>query len=292
MNMRNAVFAICTSLTLLIVNLPVVGSHAAQLPAASSSSAPVIQAQPSTIGPGDVLLVRSKKAGSVVVMNKTYTLKKSGEQFIRFIPIPINAKPATYSVVSADKRAKATFTIQKKTFEKDVITVSKEMESMRQNTARIEADQKRINKARSQSSPDPFFNDKFQLPLQGRLSTPYGYQRIVNGKPSSRHLAIDIANKEGTPIGASQNGKVVLAEYLYLTGYTVMIDHGLNVFSSYGHMSKLDVKAGQMVKKGQIVGKVGTTGFSTGPHLHYAMLINNTFINPNPFFQASPFEWK
>jgi len=71
-----------------------------------------------------------------------------------------------------------------------------------------------------------------------------------------------------------------------------MIDHGISLFSSYGHMSKLDVKAGQIVKKGQLIGRVGSTGFSTGPHLHYAMLIGNTFINPNPFFTASPYQWK
>lgn len=290
MKMRKAVFAICTSVALLSTSLPDAVTQAAQTAAVAVPTA--ILVQPAAIGPGDVLLVRSRQAKSVVVMNKTYTLRKSGEEYIRFIPIPIDAKPATYSVTSADKKAKAAFTILKKTFEKDVITVSKQMESMRQNTKRIEADQKRINKARSQSSPVPYFTDQFQMPAQGRLSTPYGYQRIVNGQPSSRHLAIDIANKEGTPVAASQNGKVVLAEYLYLTGYTVMIDHGLNVFSSYGHMSRLDVKAGQMVKKGQVIGKVGTTGFSTGPHLHYAMLIGNTFINPNPFFQRSPFEWK
>ncbi|RNB80270.1 M23 family metallopeptidase [Brevibacillus fluminis] len=291
--MRNAMFAFCTSLALAAGSLS--STNAAQLPAiapTATATAPAIHIQPSTIGPGDVLLVTGKQAGSVVVMNKTYSLQKSGDQFVRFIPIPIDAKPATYSIVTADKKAKAVFTIQKKAFAQDSITVSKQMEGMQQNTKRIEADQKRINKARSQSAAVPYFTDKFQMPVQGRLSTPYGYQRVVNGKISSRHLAIDIANKEGTPVAASQNGKVVLAEYLYLTGYTVMIDHGLNVFSSYGHMSKLDVKAGQIVKKGQVIGKVGTTGFSTGPHLHYAMLIGNTFINPNPFFQANPFDWK
>lgn len=288
MNMRKMMVSVCTSLVLAAASVPMVGIHAAGVTATVS----VLQVQPSTIGPGDVLLVRSKKPQTVVVLNKTYTLNKTGAEYARFIPIPIETKPAAYTVTSADKKAKTTFTITRKTFQKDVITVSSQMNSMRQNTKRIDADQKKINKARSQSSPTAYFTDKFQMPLQGRLTTPYGYQRVVNGQPANRHLAIDIANKEGTPIVASHNGKVVLAESLYLTGNTVMIDHGLNVFSSYAHMSKLDVKAGQMVKKGQVIGRVGTTGFSTGPHLHYAMLIGNTFINPNPFFQASPFEWK
>ncbi len=166
------------------------------------------------------------------------------------------------------------------------------MNNMRQNSARIAADQKKINQARSRSAKSPYFRDPFQWPAQGRLSTPYGYQRVVNGKPANRHSAIDIANKEGTPIVSSNHGKVVLADTLYLTGNTVIIDHGLNIFSIYAHMSKIDVKQGQQVKRGQLIGRIGTTGFSTGPHLHYGMLVGNTYVNPLPFFEASPFVWK
>ena len=132
----------------------------------------------------------------------------------------------------------------------------------------------------------------FKQPAEGKLTTPFGYQRVVNGVPANRHAAIDIANKTGTPIWASNHGKVVLADSLYLTGNTIIIDHGLNVFSIYAHMSKLEVKTGQEVKQGQVIGQMGTTGFSTGPHLHYGMLIGNTYVNPQPFFEESPFLWK
>jgi murein DD-endopeptidase MepM/ murein hydrolase activator NlpD len=251
-----------------------------------------LQVQPSRTYPGDVIFVRSKQARSVTLFGQTYHLQPVSGEYVRFIPVPISMKPAVYTVQSADRTKKALLTVAPKKFAVDSITVSKEMNSMRQNTARIAADQKKINLARSQSANTAYFTDKFQMPAVGRLTTPYGYQRIVNGQPASRHLAIDIANKQGTPVVASNNGKVVLAESLYLTGNTIMMDHGLNLFSSYGHLSKIEVKAGQFVKKGQIIGRVGSTGFSTGPHLHYAMLIGNTFINPNPFFEASPYLWK
>lgn len=253
---------------------------------------PVLQVQPAKTYPGDVLLVRSKQAGAVTLFGNTYNLRASSGEYVRFIPVPIGTKGAVYTLQTTDKKAKAQVLVAAKTFSTDSLTVSKQMESMRQNTARINADQVKINKARSVSAANPYFASAFQMPAAGRISTPYGYQRIVNGKPSNRHLAIDIANKQGTPVYASNNGKVVLAESLYLTGNTIIIDHGVNLFSSYGHLFKLDVKPGQLVKKGQQIGLVGTTGFSTGPHLHYAMLVGNTFINPNPFFSASPYDWK
>jgi len=251
-----------------------------------------IAVSPAVTYPGDVIFVRSKQSKSVTLFSQTYQLKPSQEEYVRFIPVPFNAKPGSYTVETADKRYSAPLEIQAKTFAIDSLTVSNQMNSMRQDTTRINADQKKIEAARSQSSPMPYFTKPFIQPTTGRLTTPFGYQRVVNGVPANRHAAIDIANKEGTPIMASNDGKVVLSESLYLTGNTIIIDHGLNVFSIYAHMSKLQSEVGQEVKQGQVIGLMGTTGFSTGPHLHYGMLIGNTYVNPQPFFDASPFLWK
>lgn len=247
---------------------------------------------PASTYPGDAVFVRSKEQQMVTLFSQTYRLQPSQGEYARFIPIPFNVKPGTYLVQSPDKRHSVPLTIVTKKFAVDSIVVSNQMNQMRQDTARINADQKKINAARSKSAAVPYFDGPFIQPAQGKLTTPFGYQRVVNGKPANRHSAIDIANKTGTPILASNNGKVVLADSLYLTGNTIIIDHGLNVFSIYAHMSKLEVKAGQEVKQGQVIGRMGTTGFSTGPHLHYGMLIGNTYVNPQPFFEASPFLWK
>ncbi|QRG70350.1 M23 family metallopeptidase [Brevibacillus choshinensis] len=253
---------------------------------------PPLAVMPGITYPGDVILVRSNRAQSVTLFPQTYRLQPSQGEYSRFIPIPFNAKPGAYQIQTADKKLTIPLTIKSKKFAVDVLTVSKQMEQMRQDTNRINADQKKINAARSKSAQVPYFTGPFKQPAVGTLTTPFGYQRVVNGVPANRHSAIDIANKTGTPIWASNNGKVVLADSLYLTGNTIIIDHGLNVFSIYAHMSKLEVKAGQEVKQGQVIGRMGTTGFSTGPHLHYGMLIGNTYVNPQPFFEASPFQWK
>lgn len=253
---------------------------------------PPLTVMPSTTFPGDVIFVRSNRAQSVTLFSQTYRLQPSQGEFARFIPIPFNAKSGTYQVQTTDKKLAIPLTINAKKFAVDVLTVSKQMNEMRQDNNRINADQKKINAARSRSAPVPYFTGPFTQPAVGTLTTPFGYQRVVNGVPANRHSAIDIANKTGTPIWASNNGKVVLADSLYLTGNTIIIDHGLQVFSIYAHMSKLEVKTGQEVTQGQVIGRMGTTGFSTGPHLHYGMLIGNTYVNPQPFFEASPFQWK
>ncbi|MED4582480.1 M23 family metallopeptidase [Brevibacillus choshinensis] len=253
---------------------------------------PPLTVMPSTTYPGDVIFVRSNQAQSVTLFSQTYRLQPSQGEYARFIPIPFQAKPGTYQVQTTDNKLAIPLTINAKKFAVDVLTVSKQMNEMRQDTNRINADQKKINAARSRSAQVAYFTGPFTQPAVGTLTTPFGYQRVVNGVPANRHSAIDIANKPGTPIWASNNGKVVLADSLYLTGNTIIIDHGLQVFSIYAHMSKLEVKTGQEVKQGQVIGRMGTTGFSTGPHLHYGMLIGNTYVNPQPFFEASPFQWK
>lgn len=253
---------------------------------------PSLSVSPASTYPGDVIFVRSKEAQTVTLFSQSYPLQPSQGEYTRFIPIPFNAKPGSYQVQSADKKLSVSLTISPKKFEVDSITVSQKMNQMRQDTARINADQKKINAARAASAKSAYFVGPFKQPAIGKLTTPFGYQRVVNGVPANRHAAIDIANKTGTPIWASNHGKVVLADSLYLTGNTIIIDHGLNVFSIYAHMSKLEVKTGQEVKQGQVIGQMGTTGFSTGPHLHYGMLIGNTYVNPQPFFEASPFLWK
>ncbi|MCU6797115.1 M23 family metallopeptidase [Paenibacillus sp. WQ 127069] len=162
---------------------------------------------------------------------------------------------------------------------------------MKQETKRIDEDQKKIDKARSESQGEFLFSTNFIKPIEGILTTPYGYTRYVNGKFDSSHRALDLAAKEGTPIKATNDGIVALSELLYLTGNSIYIDHGMGLFSQYAHLSELRVKAGDHVKQGDIIGLVGTTGFSTGPHLHFTFWAHNVPVNPDLFFDTTPFHW-
>jgi murein DD-endopeptidase MepM/ murein hydrolase activator NlpD len=119
------------------------------------------------------------------------------------------------------------------------------------------------------------------MPVEGKLTTDFAEIRYVNDElSSSRHSGIDLAAPRGTDIKAPNNGKVTLAmNGLLSTGNTLVIDHGMGLFTSYYHLDSISVKEGDVVEKGSIVGKVGSTGFSTGPHLHYAVSIYNTYVN-------------
>jgi murein DD-endopeptidase MepM/ murein hydrolase activator NlpD len=116
-----------------------------------------------------------------------------------------------------------------------------------------------------------FFTEKFIWPAHGPISGIYGSQSILNGSPRAPHMALDIAAPAGAPIVAPAGGIVRMAKMLFLTGNTVLLDHGYGLFTSYAHLSRLDVTVGQRVLQGQSLGAVGATGRVTGPHLHWGM---------------------
>jgi murein DD-endopeptidase MepM/ murein hydrolase activator NlpD len=242
---------------------------------------------PSEADPGDVLMVRHNAPGDVSWQGKKYTLERFGSGYYTYVPIPIQLKPGEYPIGGAN------VTVRAKSFPTDRLSVSEQLESIKQNTEQINADQKKIDKARSHSASEFLFpaDSPFIEPVQGRLSTPFGYTRYVNGKYDGSHTAIDVAAPTGTKVLASNDGVVVLAENLYLTGNSVYVDHGMDLFSQYIHMSELKVKVGDEVKQGQVIGLVGQTGFATGPHLHFTFWAHNVPVNPNLFFGKTPFQW-
>ncbi|HET9190954.1 MAG TPA: M23 family metallopeptidase [Rudaea sp.] len=137
--------------------------------------------------------------------------------------------------------------------------------------ARIEREQAAVQAARARDDAREDFRHGFSLPVQGaRISGVYGSQRIDNGVPKAPHMGLDMAVPAGTPIHAPAAGVVSFAaKDLFLTGGTVLIDHGYGLDSSFLHMSRVDVKVGQRVKRGDIIGLAGMTGRATGPHVHW-----------------------
>jgi murein DD-endopeptidase MepM/ murein hydrolase activator NlpD len=137
--------------------------------------------------------------------------------------------------------------------------------------------------------PERLWRGKFMLPVQGaRVTTEFGMKRIVNGRLQERHGGIDLACPTGTPVSAAADGVVMFAEFIELTGNTVMIEHGMGLKTWYYHMDTLLVKADEAVKKGQQIGTVGSTGFSTGPHLHFAASVGRVYVNPQTLIDDPP----
>ncbi len=120
----------------------------------------------------------------------------------------------------------------------------------------------------------------FVLPTDGRVNPNFGRRRIFNDQPRSPHSGVDISSPLGTPVKASNSGRVVLVRGLYYAGNTVVIDHGLGVFSIYLHFSRMLVEEGAFIRKGEPIGEVGATGRVTGPHLHWSVRIRGSRVDP------------
>ncbi len=147
--------------------------------------------------------------------------------------------------------------------------------------ARIAREQAAVAAERTRDEDRPDLFAGFLWPIEGRISGRFGRQRIYNSTPGAPHSGTDIAAPQSTPIRAPAAGLVTFADPdLYLTGGTVLIDHGHGVGSNFLHLSKLEVKVGQRVEQGEIIGRVGATGRATGPHLHWGLTWFEVRLDP------------
>jgi murein DD-endopeptidase MepM/ murein hydrolase activator NlpD len=130
-------------------------------------------------------------------------------------------------------------------------------------------------------TPERLWDGKFRIPLDGvTTGSNFGKRRILNGNPGSPHGGADLPGTTGTPVHAAQRGRVVLAEELFFAGNTVVLDHGLGIYTLYAHLSEIDVKVGDVLDLGTVLGKVGATGRVTGPHLHWGLTVERARVNP------------
>ena len=146
---------------------------------------------------------------------------------------------------------------------------------------RIKKENNAIGEARAINSNLVFFKEKFIMPVEGIITGVYGSQRILNGKPRWPHYGIDIAANQGTMIKSSGSGIVTMAEDdLYYTGGTIIMDHGHGISTIYSHLENILVSVGDRINKGDVIGTVGSTGRSTGPHLDFRINWFQTRLDP------------
>jgi murein DD-endopeptidase MepM/ murein hydrolase activator NlpD len=162
------------------------------------------------------------------------------------------------------KIADRAFPEQRLSVEEKMVTLSKK------DLARVERERKIIGAALSTLTEERFWKDGFMRPLEAPVSSPFGLQRFYNGKAGSYHGGIDLAAPKGTEIRASSQGRVVLAGDFFYTGNSIFVDHGLGLITAYFHMNDLSVREGDAVGPETLLGHVGSTGRSTGAHLHWS----------------------
>jgi len=149
-----------------------------------------------------------------------------------------------------------------------------------EDQARASAEAIKVNQAVKQVTEQTDFNFDFFPPVQNFITSGYGKKRFINGNPRSPHLALDIDGYEGDPIYAPKAGVVVIAEEHFYGGKMMLINHGGGLFTSYSHMSDWIAEEGDYVEAKELIGKVGSSGRVTGPHLHWVVYLNGNRINP------------
>ena len=208
------------------------------------------------------------------------------------IPLDASAGPAKFTVsygVSATVTGE--LPVVAKEFPEQRLTVeSKFVNPPKAALARIERERKRLGAiyARRTALPPP--SSPFVRPVPGDPTSEFGTRRIFNGEPRAAHPGIDLHAATGTPVLAAGPGKVALAENLYYSGGTVIVDHGGGLFTIYAHLSKIETKAGAMVKPGEELAKSGATGRVTGPHLHWGARVGESIFDPRALLDPRLFE--
>lgn len=151
--------------------------------------------------------------------------------------------------------------------------------------ARIREDRRKTARALAVYSPRRGWVVPLARPVEGGISSRYGLRRVFNGQPRGFHKGLDLRSPEGTPVRACADGVVTLADNLYFSGNAVYLDHGLGVATAYLHMSKILVRPGDQVRRGQVIGLVGATGRVTGPHLHLSLFAQGQSVDILPLLE-------
>lgn len=250
---------------------------------------------------GDFFLVRCPLGNDVSTaearfLDETVRLQPIDGNMIGLIPVSYSAKPGDYPLTiefqSGDEKTVQEFpiTVVNRKFREDHIRVSEKMREQTLNPKNRLSDAEKTVGARQKALANPtppMWSGRFIWPVTGRITTNFGYARFVNDRPNGRHSGLDIAAPTGRPILATNHGQVVLAEDLHWTGKTILIYHGMNLFSSYSHLSSMMVRPGDSVRKGDRIGYVGATGLATGPHLHFTIRLGETAVDPYLFLDKN-----
>lgn len=266
-------------------------------PEPAAPPAPRVTLAPEQVLQGDMVTLRIDQpvAGPVSIQVEGLSEQPrpfyQGGRMVAFVGFPAHARTGSYPVQVTWEGGQWSGAIEvvRKRFTEDRLVVTAEQEAIYYDPRAAE-EWRRVFAARASSHPHPLWHGPFLLPLKEpmQITTYFGEIRFVNGVETGRHSGMDFGAPTGAPVTAPTTGRVVMAERLIVTGWTLIIDHGLNLFSVYYHLDVLFVTQGELVQPGELIGTVGSTGFSTGPHLHWTITIGNTPVDPWPFTQGSP----
>lgn len=243
--------------------------------------------------PGGIALIDLKtelKPAQVTFQKKRVLTIRNKESWYAVVGLPLTTKPGKHRIrIKTDKgKSQIGFTVKNKKYATQRLTIKnkRKVNPTAEDLKRIIKEQKIIRKALRTFTMNDNVELNFNIPVKGRFSSPFGLRRFFNGQARKPHSGLDIAAPEGTPIISPTNGIIITIGNYFFNGNTVFIDHGQGLVSMFCHLSRIVVRPGETVKKGQIVGEIGMTGRVTGPHLHWGVSLNDARIEPRLFLSA------
>jgi biotin carboxyl carrier protein len=271
-----------------------IGSPVMQEAAAAACGAHILQ-RARALQPGEVVLLKIESPTpqshvEAAIFGKTFPFStdNEGKTWIGLVGIDLEAAAGAYTVKIqlTDSLGKIRvcdhpLKIGSKAFPTRSLTVDEKFVTPpKEVLGRIEEEGKRVAAIFAAVEEQRHWQGTFVAPVPGPSISSFGKRNIMNGKPRSPHSGVDFEAEEGTPIKAPNAGRVVLADHLYYSGNTIIIDHGQGLYSYFAHLSRFLVKDGDHVARGDAVGRVGSTGRVTGPHLHWSVRLVGTRVDP------------
>jgi hypothetical protein len=254
----------------------------------NDSPASEVMVLPQEVLPGDAFTiqvtdVKIKKMSPVSFMGKKFYFSRCGKHcFIAVGAVEMKTMPGIYPVnlTIGKKKVCKNIVVKPNSFptvelnlpEDKVFLSTENLKRTKKEKRKLKSIFKKVNRR--------LWEGDFILPLENEISSLYGTKRIFNEKRISSHRGMDIRGEEGEEVMASNSGRVMLADELFFGGNTIILDHGQGIYTLYMHLSGISVRYREMVSKGDVIGLVGSSGRSSGPHLHFGVKVMNTNLNP------------
>jgi hypothetical protein len=271
-------------------------ARATSTPRDATPPSATLELPQSSLVPGGIFIAPidgpASRTPVVTYDGKRAMVLRSGDRWAAVVGLPLATSPghASIQVQTGDApEVPVEFDVKDKQYSVQSLKVAPgKVDLSPKDLERSEKDLVRIHTALATYSTKPPATLRLLQPVPGIRSSSYGLRRVFNGESRNPHSGMDIAAPTGTPVKASADGRVLDAANFFFSGNSVIVDHGQGLITMYCHLSQIGVKVGDHLKRGDVLGKVGATGRVTGPHLHWAVALNQTFVDPALFLAPAP----